>query len=943
MNELKKVAALTSKSAKDLLRFQESNGYLNDIRLESFGFFLDEYVIQGANLTFDAFNVHKVLLDEAIISFEDQLWRVFVQEFFITRFNTTYYVGFVTEKGYVFGETEPSENYMRLWSIDVNASGGISALIDFRGVLNRVKFKAKYDGIYLNTDEVERAINDAIAAANNANQAAQDVQGAIDNANTAAANANTAAQSANDAVGSIGQAVTDAEQAVANANIAVQNANEAISNANTATNAANQAVSNATAATDAATNSANAANQATLDATSAATNANAAAADATTAASAATNAANAANQATTDAQDATTAANSAANRADTAASLIEGWTGAVTWTAGFYNKNNVVVHEGNTYQARRNGVASIPPIPAVTNVDWIVLALKGTKGDTGTGLNIKGAVNDVSELPLVGQDGDAYIVNTVENGESKGILYVWNATVQQWQNSGNIKGEKGDTGANGNDGKSAYQAAIDNGYIGTESEWIMSLKGEKGDQGQAGNDADVTKENIESALGYTPANQTAVGSLGQTVVRIDNNLTTLDDKVTTHLDKTATKEELITGLSTTVKKGEIVVNVKDYGAVGDGVTDDTLSFKNAITAAPNGGKLYIPPGKYKITDELTITKSIRISGNLAEDQGYTILEFNLDGKTGKVGIRVNNKIHGCAFEDFYMQYVGSETTHDGLLLDGIAGDYPNFIWYTKLSGLYVRGFANNYRFKNVCVLSVINCRSISAKENGFYQSGFATGLSFYSCYAQDSTADGFKFLNAYYSGCFSCFSDGNFRGYVFENTLGGFVRDSGSESCKYFAVATKASSVYVDGINVIESGTDQTNAYRPTVVYVESGNCNIKNVTEERLHPSNSRLYTVLFEEGARGTIETTGNELLGIYIPYDGKCAIDGQYQTQGVPTGIGWKEKDIGKVVYNQNAIELGETPNRYIIFGYRRMTTGNDNVLNTDWLPLKALTGN
>ena len=41
-----------------------------------------------------------------------------------------------------------------------------------------------------------------------------------------------------------------------------------------------------------------------------------------------------------------------------------------------------------------------------------------------------------------------------------------------------IIGEKGDPGA------SAYEIAIENGFIGTETEWLASLKGEKGDQGE---------------------------------------------------------------------------------------------------------------------------------------------------------------------------------------------------------------------------------------------------------------------------------------------------------------------------------------------------------------------------------------------------------------------------------------------------------------------------
>ena len=40
--------------------------------------------------------------------------------------------------------------------------------------------------------------------------------------------------------------------------------------------------------------------------------------------------------------------------------------------------------------------------------------------------------------------------------------------------------------ARGDDGLSAYQVAVENGYVGTENEWLVSLKGEKGDQGIQG-------------------------------------------------------------------------------------------------------------------------------------------------------------------------------------------------------------------------------------------------------------------------------------------------------------------------------------------------------------------------------------------------------------------------------------------------------------------------
>lgn len=42
----------------------------------------------------------------------------------------------------------------------------------------------------------------------------------------------------------------------------------------------------------------------------------------------------------------------------------------------------------------------------------------------------------------------------------------------------------------GADGKSAYQIAVDNGFEGTEEEWLASLKGEKGDPGAKGDKGD---------------------------------------------------------------------------------------------------------------------------------------------------------------------------------------------------------------------------------------------------------------------------------------------------------------------------------------------------------------------------------------------------------------------------------------------------------------------
>jgi len=46
------------------------------------------------------------------------------------------------------------------------------------------------------------------------------------------------------------------------------------------------------------------------------------------------------------------------------------------------------------------------------------------------------------------------------------------------------------------------------------------------------------------------------------------------------------------------------VSVKDFGAVGDGVTDDTAAF-NAAWAASNPQAVYVPAASYAITGTVT--------------------------------------------------------------------------------------------------------------------------------------------------------------------------------------------------------------------------------------------------------------------------------------------------------------------------------------------------
>ena len=85
-----------------------------------------------------------------------------------------------------------------------------------------------------------------------------------------------------------------------------------------------------------------------------------------------------------------------------------------------------------------------------------------------------------------GKDGisPAVTVTETETGATISVTDATGTTTAELHNG--TKGDKGDTGSRGAAGKSAYEVALQNGFTGTEADWLTSLKGQKGDTGAPG-------------------------------------------------------------------------------------------------------------------------------------------------------------------------------------------------------------------------------------------------------------------------------------------------------------------------------------------------------------------------------------------------------------------------------------------------------------------------
>lgn len=101
------------------------------------------------------------------------------------------------------------------------------------------------------------------------------------------------------------------------------------------------------------------------------------------------------------------------------------------------------------------------------------------------------------------------------------------------------------------------------------------------------------------------------------------------------------------------------VNVLDYGAVGDGTTDDTAAIQAAVDAiTPTGGAIYFPvPGIYKITAQINVTSNHAVTlysemgpDNNASPDSYISVGGAIAGAVFNVSAR-GGSIRGLWFRD----------------------------------------------------------------------------------------------------------------------------------------------------------------------------------------------------------------------------------------------------------------------------------------------------
>lgn len=241
-----------------------------------------------------------------------------------------------------------------------------------------------------------------------------------------------------------------------------------------------------------------------------------------------------------------------------------------------------------------------------------------------------------------------------------------------------------------------------------------------------------------------------------------------------------------------------MTNVKDFGAVGDGIADDTTAITAAIASIASQGCLYFPPGVY-LTTGILLPKYVEIS----VDGGGSATLKAAAGATAVLSVEYDISRGGHRFI--------RDITIDG---DGVAGVIgiasggpTAAVLYLGMQGVFIRGCYLGFSLYSAMEHSLYDCTAYQCTIGGLLcgdpTNGGGSANAFIRCAFQDCTVGFLYDANGNYP-----LHNNGFHSCVFQaNTLCAFAAfdaDSGIQiNTSHFEANGTAGATLVVGARTI--------------------------------------------------------------------------------------------------------------------------------------------
>lgn len=194
------------------------------------------------------------------------------------------------------------------------------------------------------------------------------------------------------------------------------------------------------------------------------------------------------------------------------------------------------------------------------------------------------------------------------------------------------------------------------------------------------------------------------------------------------------------------------ISVKDFGATGDGVTDDTAAIQYAFDAAHSAGrKLYFPTGVYRVSSTLTAKLGTHYAeyglSIVGEGRGASIIEFTFTDTDSPVeGISLVPE-SGSTGYNFDIK---------GMTLRGTTADAVSSLIYctTDTSGiilnqLYMRDAITAIHIPRDCWISELHNLNMSCRDYGIRMDASGTTNRFDGCFVYGAAVSAYKLRGGY--------------------------------------------------------------------------------------------------------------------------------------------------------------------------------------------------